>query len=373
MTATPVPTGPQPGPPGTVPDPQVLPVLADSVRLDGDTVLILDRRCFPFQRRWVRCGTVEEVARAIEDMVTQSSGPYFAALWAMVLAARAARHQNPASARAALTAAGARIVAARATNNHLATAVRAVLTEVDRAGTPTGSALVKAALTGARAGDRRYRDRSRALGEHTAALLPDGASVLTHCWADLYLVETVAALGRHGKRVRYYCTETRPYLQGARLTAETLAEMGVDTTLITDGMGASVIAAGHVTHLVTAADRVTRDGHVVNKVGTLQLATAAHAYSVPFLAQVQAPDLTAPTGADVPIEHRDGSEVLYTLGHRTASTRVRGHYPAFDITPPRFVRTVVTDRGPFDPTRLADYPDDTGPGSAPAPDEEGTP
>ncbi|WP_337661942.1 methylthioribose-1-phosphate isomerase [Actinoalloteichus sp. AHMU CJ021] len=382
MTATPPPeppglpepTGTPPRPPGTVPDPEVLPVLADSVRLDGDTVLILDRRCFPFDLRWVRCGTVEEVARAIEDMVTQSSGPYFAALGAMVLAARAAHHhRDPAAARADLTAAGARIIAARATNNHLATAVRAVVTEVDRAGTPTGSALVEAALTGARAGDRRYRDRSRALGEHTAALLPDGASVLTHCWADLYLVDTVAALGRHGKRVRYYCTETRPYLQGARLTAETLAEMGVDTTLITDGMGASVIATGQITHLVTAADRVTMDGHVINKVGTLQLATAAHAYAVPFLAQVQAPDPAAPTAADVPIEHRDGTEVLHTLGRRTASSRVRGHYPAFDITPPRFVRTVVTDRGPFDPAHLADYHDDTRPDPAPAPDEEATP
>lgn len=337
--------------PGATPEP----TLARSVRLAGDGVHILDRRCFPFERRWVRCATAEEVARAIEDMVTQSSGPYFAALYAMVLAARDAAHLPPVEARAAMVAAGERLVASRPTNNHLRKAVDAVLAEVDRAGAVAGDELVAAAAAGARAGDERYRARSRALGEHTARLLPDGARVLTHCWADAYLIETVAAADRMGKRLSFHCTETRPYLQGARLTAETLAEMGVDTTLITDGMGAAVMSEGRVDVLLTAADRVTMDGHVVNKVGTLGLAVAAHAFGVPFLAQVQAPDRAAPTAADVPIEHRDGAEVLRTLGRRTASDRVRGHYPAFDVTPPRFVTTVVTDRGPLPPGALADY------------------
>ena len=143
----------------------------------------------------------------------------------------------------------------------------------------------------------RYRAKSQALGEHTANLLPDQATVLTHCWADLYLTETVRAAQAQGKRLKFFCTETRPYLQGARLTAETLIEMGVDTTLITDGMGAAVLQSGEVDALVTAADRVTMDGHVVNKVGTLGLAVAAHAFGVPFHALVQAPDLQAPTSA----------------------------------------------------------------------------
>ncbi|GAA4423178.1 hypothetical protein GCM10023148_24900 [Actinokineospora soli] len=181
------------------------------------------------------------------------------------------------------------------------------------------------------------------------------ARVLTHCWADLYLTETVAAAQRAGKALSFVCTETRPYLQGARLTAESLAEMGVDTTLITDGMGASVLAEHRVDVLLTAADRVAMDGSVVNKVGTLGLAVAAHAFGVPYLALVQTPDRTARTGADIPIEHRDGDDVLHTLGARTASTRVRGHYPAFDVTPPRFVTTVVTDRGPFAPDALNRY------------------
>jgi methylthioribose-1-phosphate isomerase len=319
------------------------PVLADSVRLTDDGVEILDRRVFPEQRVWVHCGDVEDVAKAIEDMVTQSSGPYFAALWGMVLAARAAVSLGPAEARAHLDAAGARLVDTRRTNNHLRKAVTAALSQVDG---QAGQELVAAVLAGAQAGDERYRSRSAALGRHTADLLPDGATVLTHCWADLYLVELVRAAAY--KHVSYICTETRPYRQGARLTAETLAEMGADTTLITDGMGAAVLADGTVDALVTAADRVTMDGHVINKIGTLGLAVAAAAFDVPFHAMVQAPDRLAPTAADVPIEYRDGTEIIDRPG-------IRGLYPAFDITPPRFVTTVVTDRGPFDPHRLSTY------------------
>jgi methylthioribose-1-phosphate isomerase len=321
------------------------PALADSVRLTADGVEILDRRVFPEQRVWVHCASVEDVARAIEDMVTQSSGPYFAALWGMVLAARSAASLGPAEARARLEAAGERLVATRRTNNHLRTAVHLVLSHVDG---QTGDELVAAATRGAEAGDERYRSRSAALGRHAVGLLPDKGTVLTHCWADLYLVELVRAAQNAGKDLAFVCTETRPYLQGARLTAETLAEMGVDTTVITDGMGAAVLSGGTVDALVTAADRVTMDGHVVNKIGTLGLAVAANAFDVPFHAMVQAPDRLAPTAADVPIEYRDGTEVLDRPG-------IRGHYPAFDITPPRFVTTVVTDRGPFSPLRLADY------------------
>ncbi|CAM3845596.1 methylthioribose-1-phosphate isomerase [Kibdelosporangium persicum] len=321
------------------------PILADSVRLADDGVHILDRRVFPARQEWVRCATVEDVAKAIEDMVTQSSGPYFATAWAMVLAAReSVGRREPLD---HLRWAGERLIATRPTNNHQRTAVHAVLSVVDE------TDVVGSALAGARAADEQYRARSRALGAHTADLLADGASVLTHCWADLYLVELVTAARAAGKTFTFHCTETRPYQQGARLTAQTLAEMGVATTLITDGTGGAVLASGQLDALVTAADRVTMDGHVVNKVGTLGLAVAAHTYGVPFLAMVQAPDRLAATAADVPIEYRAGAEVLAAAG--VTHPGIRGHYPAFDVTPPRFVTTVVTDRGPFAPQALAGY------------------
>lgn len=120
-------------------------------------------------------------------------------------------------------------------------------------------------------------------------------------------------------------------------------------------MAAHLMSRGEITVFLTGADRVCMDGSVVNKVGTLQIAVAAHAFGVPYLALVEAPDRQAPGPDAVELEDRDGREVLSCLGRRTASERVTGCYPAFDVTPPRFVTAVVTDRGRFAPVDLASY------------------
>ncbi|MDI2027906.1 methylthioribose-1-phosphate isomerase [Saccharopolyspora sp. TS4A08] len=328
----------------------VTPVLADSVRFDDDGVHILDRRVFPFERRWVHARTVEEVARAIEEMVTQSSGPYFAVLWGLALAARDARGCAPEVARERVSAAASRLIATRPTNDQPRKAAAFVLDAV--AGREDVAA---AAVEGARAGDADYRERCRRMGRAGAQLLGEGARVLTHCWGDLYLLGLVEALLERGGCPEFVCTETRPYLQGARLTAESLAEMGVPVTLVTDGMPASLMREGRVDALVTASDRVSMDGSVINKVGTLGLAVAARAFDVPFHALCHGPDPETATGAQVPIEFRDGDEVLHTLGRRSASDKVTGLYPAFDVTDPHLVSTVVTDKGAFTPERLHTY------------------
>jgi methylthioribose-1-phosphate isomerase len=314
-------------------------LVRQSVVVEPDAVRILDRRVFPFERTWVTCRSYEDVATAIEDMVTQSLGPLFAAAGGMVLAARAGRLDT-------VRAAARRLVATRPTNNGIRDVVAELLGVAEAGGDVERAAADLA---------ERNRAAHRALGEHAAALIPDGGTLLTHCWAETYLTETVAAALRAGKRIGAVCTETRPYLQGARLTAESLAEMGVPTRLITDGAAAHLMSRGEVTVLLTGADRVTMDGHVVNKIGTLQLAIAAHAFGVPFFPLVQAPDRQAATAGDVELEDRDGDEVLHCLGRRTASERVTGIYPAFDVTPPRFVSAVVTDRGRFSPYDLASY------------------
>lgn len=327
-------------------------LISQSVLIEDDCVRILDRRRFPFERVWVRCDTHQDVAQAIKDMVTQSSGPFFAAAGGMVLAAREARAE--ADPLASLRVAGDTLMATRPTNDQIARVVPAMLADAEcamAAGEDLAETLWRAAL---RHGED-YLERSRTLGAYAAELLRDGDVILTHCWAESYLTETVAAALRQGKNLSAYVTETRPYLQGARLTAESLAEMGVDTTVITDNMGAHVLSAGRVSALVTAADRVTMDGHVINKIGTLQLAVAAHAFAVPYYALVQHPDADAPSAEQVPMEERDGEDVLHALGTRTASRLVRGYYPSFDVTPPRFVSAVATDRGRFSAFDLASY------------------
>lgn len=319
-------------------------LVAASVLLEGDVVRILDRRVFPFEKTWVVCRTVEDVAKAIEDMVTQSSGPWFAAAGGMALAAQAADREGTTvdARRSAIHRSGERLKATRKTNNHIREVVADLLAVADGA-LDGGEDLTPAVTDAAVAAATRYEERSERLGRFAAPMVPDGATILTHCWAESYLTQTVAAVLESGKKIQAICTETRPFLQGARLVAESLAEMGVPTRLITDGMPAHLMSRGEVDIFITAADRVTMDGHVVNKVGTLQIALAAHAFGVPYLALVHAPDIHAATIEDVEMEDRNGDEVLFTLGHRTASTRVTGIYPAFDATPPQYVSAIATD------------------------------
>lgn len=329
-------------------------LIRESVLVEPDAVRILDRRVFPFQRTWVTCRTYEDVAVAIEQMVTQSSGPLFAAAGGMVLAAHEADRLPGDGRRTALETAAERLRATRPTNNGIREAVAAILAAAEPV-LAAGDEVAPAVEEAARAVGDRYLQRSRMLGEHAVALFDSGDTVLTHCWGESYLTEAVAAAVRAGKDLTMVCTETRPYLQGARLTAESLAEMGVPTSVVTDGMPADLMRRGVVTKVVTAADRVTMDGHVVNKVGTLQIAVSAHAFDVPYAVLIHAPDDQAPTPDAVPMEYRDGDEVLYLGGQRTASEKVTGIYPAFDVTPPRYVRAVATDRGRYAPNDLASY------------------
>ncbi|QWT24024.1 hypothetical protein KPL76_00835 [Subtercola sp. PAMC28395] len=335
-----------------------IPVLDDSVRVHGQTVHILDRRVFPESLSWVVAESAEDVARAIREMVTQSSGPLFAAYAGMEITALQVAGLDLALAQTRMQQAGAALASARPTNNHPREAVNHVLGAVDAAHS-TGN-LVELALEAVRSGPQDYRTRSYALGRETATLLADGSRILTHCWMDSYLIELVRAAADAGKSFDWVATETRPYLQGARLTAHTLAELGQNVTLITDGMGAAALSPGSsigpIDALVTAADRVSLDGSVVNKVGTLGLAIAASAFDVPFFALVQAPDQAAQTAADIVIEERDPAEVLHTLGRRTASGLVtEAWYPAFDVTPGRFVSKIVTDRGAYSPQEVHRY------------------
>jgi len=343
---------------GAVQDITMPTITRESVRLLPDCVLILDRRVFPFEKTFVTCRTVEDVAVAIEQMVTQSGGPFYAASAGMVLAAREAV-SLPADLRLErLRTSGARLVATRATNDHIAHVVRVLLDDAPALVRrddflPALEGRVQELWQGRRAS-------ARALGAHGASVIRDGDAILTHCWAESTIVETAAVALREGKRFTVTCTETRPYLQGARLTAHSLAEMGLEVTVITDNMGAWAMDRGRVNRLMTAADRVTMSGHVINKVGTLQLALAAHHYAVPYFAMVQQPDRKALTAGDVPMEDRDPEESLHCLGQRTASPLAKGWYPAFDVAPPHLVSGVVTSNGVYSADALFRHFQDLG-------------
>lgn len=323
-------------------------------RYEDGAVLILDRRAYPFERSFVRCATVEDVARAIEAMVTQSHGPGPTAGYGMALAARAARSRSAPRQEEALAAAAARLIATRPTNGGIRLVVTEVLESALRAIGAGGDpeAAIVAAMDAFWARDLAA---SRAIGRAGAPLIRDGDRILTHCWGDAPIVHVLREARLAGRRFEAVCTETRPYLQGARLTADAIAELGVPVTLITDGMPAALMSRGGIATFLAGADRVTMDGHWINKVGTLGISIAAARFAVPAYGVAYAPDPAAPDPTSVVIEERDPDEVLHCRGIRTATERAVGFYPAFDVTPPDLVTGFVFERGMFAPDEVAGY------------------
>jgi methylthioribose-1-phosphate isomerase len=338
-----------------MPSPPVPTIIRDSVILEPGLVRVLDRRIFPFRVEFVDCADVEACARAIEEMVTQSAGPGKVAGAAMVLAAEASASGTPEARRYGMEMAGKRLLKTRPTNNNIREIVSAVTGALDRlVQTEDFVAAVECVVRDE--WDRR-RSNSRRLGTAAAGLIKDGDAILTHCWAESSLIDTLAVAAESGKKISVICTETRPYLQGARLTAHSVAEMGLPVTVITDGMAAHAMATGLVSRYMTAADRVTLSGYVFNKVGTFQIATAAAAAAaamdIPYVAMVLKPDRLAPSPNDVELEMRNGEESLYCLGQRKATQLAKGWYPAFDVTPPEYVSAYATQEGVFQAGELA--------------------
>lgn len=304
-----------------------------------DAVILLDRRQYPFATEYVTCRSVEETARAVEEMVVQGGPPL---AYAAGLGLALAEPSEP-----GYGAAAARLLATRPTADDLhhliPAALAAALAALAAGRDPKGDILTLVNLE-----IERGNTVSRLCGQHAADLLADGDRVLTHCFAGAALCWMLWIAKEQGKQIYLYPTETRPYLQGARLTAQSAVEMGVPCTLITDGMPAHLMSQGLIDKFICAADRITLDGRISNKVGTFQIALAAHYHRLPFFVLgYDGPDPATPAGAAIPIEGRDGREVLYLAGQRVAVEGVEALYPAFDITPPHLISGIVTDRGVF--------------------------
>jgi methylthioribose-1-phosphate isomerase len=206
----------------------------------------------------------------------------------------------------------------------------------------------------------RGNDVSRQCGRNAANLLRDGDRVLTHCIPGAALCWMLWYARLDGMTIHIVASETRPYFQGARLTAQSCVEMDIHCTLITDGMSANLMSQGQIDKFICAADRLTLDGHITNKVGTLQHAIAANYFGIPFyVLGYDGPDPNSPTAADIIIEERDPIKVFEAQGRegtvRTAVEGIDGRYPAFDITPPHLIEAVITDKGIFPPTLLHTY------------------
>ncbi|HEV7863508.1 MAG TPA: S-methyl-5-thioribose-1-phosphate isomerase [Acidimicrobiia bacterium] len=330
---------------------------------DG-AVRLIDQRALPGRLRFLDCRTVDELCEAISSLAVRGAPALGAAGGYGVALACATAGGGSGGVRAATVLrtaneAADRLIATRPTAVNLAWGIHRVLAAAEAAagGVDGGSGagvIRRAALEEAeRLAEQDVAD-NRALGRHGATLVPAGAQVLTHCNAgSLACVGYGTALGviraaaEAGKTPRVWVDETRPVLQGARLTAWELDRLGIPATLVADVMAGSLMASGDVDLIVVGADRVAANGDVANKIGTYSLAVLAAYHGVPFY--VAAPtstiDLATPTGAAIPVEERSPDEVHRVGRSRLSPAGTAALNRAFDVTPASLVTAIVTELG----------------------------
>lgn len=321
----------------------------------GDSLILIDQRRLPFEEVYVTCADYRSVALAIKDMVVRGAPAIgAAAAFGFLLGARELLKKNYTYPQVLNHMKNVKEVLSktRPTAVNLFWALDRMERRLVEHGRYEG--LLKALEEEAMRIAQEDIEVNRAIGRNGAELIKDGASILTHCNAGaLATVDYGTALGvlraakEQGKRLKVYVDETRPYMQGARLTAWELMRDGFEVTLITDNMAGWVMKLGKIDAVIVGADRIAANGDVANKIGTYMVAVLANRHGIPFY--VAAPtstlDLSMPSGAKIPIEERSHDEVIHCGGRRVAPNGVPVFNPAFDVTDHELVTAIITEKG----------------------------
>ena len=323
--------------------------------VDGHLRLI-DQTRLPVELVYLDCRDVETVWEAIRSLRVRGAPAIgIAAAYGVCLGVQPALGADEPQFLARLEEVTGRLATSRPTAVNLFWALeRMSRTAAAGRGKKPVADIAADLLAEAQAIHEEDRQMCRAIGRHGAELLQDGQGVLTHCNAGgLATADYGTALAvfyaaaESGKRLSVYADETRPLLQGARLTAWELKQRGLEVTLICDNMAAQVMREGRVQAVVTGADRIAANGDTANKIGTYGVAVLAAAHGIPFY--VAAPtstfDLSLESGEQIPIEQRDPREVTHGFGRQTAPEGVRVYNPAFDVTPARLIAAIICERG----------------------------
>ena len=323
---------------------------------DGEVVMI-DQRKLPSKEVYVRCRTAKDVARAIRTMVIRGAPAIgVAAAMGVALDVRRSRATGTTQLATEFYRTCDLLAATRPTAVNLFWAIermKRVFAGGMRAGRSTAELQALIDAEAVRLHDEDVAN-CRAIGRHGAGVVPAEARVLTHCNAGALAtggygsaLGVIRAAVEAGKRVAVYADETRPFLQGARLTAWELVRDGIDTTVITDGMAGSLMRAGMVDVVVVGADRIAANGDVANKIGTYTVAVLAREHGVPFYvaAPLSTIDLSTPDGSGIPIEERDAKEMTHMGASQLVPEGAAVWNPAFDVTPASFVAGIITERG----------------------------
>ena len=334
----------------------------ETLRWIGDAqghLVLIDQTRLPLALVELECRQVETVWEAIRELRVRGAPAIgIAAAYGVVLGLQTAARGDEAAFVSRLEEVASYLATSRPTAVNLFWALERMK---QRGLTLRGSGAKEihaALLAEARAIHEEDRAICRAIGRYGAELLGDGSGVLTHCNAGgLATAEYGTALSvfftaqDQGKRLHVFVDETRPLLQGARLTAWELAQRGIQATLICDSMAAQVMREGRVQAVVVGADRITANGDTANKIGTYSVAVLAEAHGIPFY--VAAPtttfDLSLTSGDLIPIEQRAASEITHGFGRQTAPEGVAVYNPAFDVTPARLIQAIITERGVIEP------------------------
>ncbi|MGE5279157.1 MAG: hypothetical protein ACM3L6_00225 [Deltaproteobacteria bacterium] len=309
------------------------PVLFWPVRLEGTTLHILDETRVPEEIVYLKVRDYRQAVEAVVKMKTRAFGQFLTVVSSFLLEARKAKAASPEVMLLLFEKIAQAFNASRPTFPF--EEVTGMVLGVARGlgGGPDFRSALLASLEGILEGVRRQR-YGRA--EAAARLLSDGERILTHCHVSGEMALIGAICRREKKRVAFYATETRPYFQGARLTAWELKDAGCDVTLIPDNAVAATMKQKKITCVLVGSDRSARNGDFANKIGTYQIALLAKHFNIPFYALVQ-PSQQCATGADLPVEVRSDDEILAFEGHRFGDKRLQAYYPAFDVVPARLV------------------------------------
>jgi methylthioribose-1-phosphate isomerase len=330
-----------------------------TIEWQDDAIVMIDQRKLPAEEVFVRCRTPQDVARAIRTMVIRGAPAIgVAAAMGIALGVRHSKATGTQKLAAEFSKLCDLMAATRPTAVNLFWAVERMKRAFASAAEAGSSVTEIRAVLEAEA--RRIHDEDvrscRAMGAYGASLIADRARILTHCNAGaLATAGYGSALGvirtavEQGKRITVLADETRPFLQGARLTAWELMRDGIDTTVITDSMAGSLMRDRHIDVVVVGADRIAANGDVANKIGTYTVAVLAKEHRLPFyvVAPTSTIDLATPDGAHIPIEERNEREVTHIGAARLTPDGVRVRNPAFDVTPHSLVTAIVTETGIF--------------------------
>jgi len=344
--------------------------LLDTIRWDGDAVALLDQRILPTREEYLSCRNAEEVAAAIKDMVVRGA-PAIGVTAAMGIAlglkltSLASQSSAPGdkgdkgetdekALRASMDQVCELMRMTRPTAVNLFWAIERMKSRFEEL-IPEGPARLMEGLE-QEAIEILNEDIAinRRMGKHGAELVPDGARVLTHCNAGALATAgygtalgVIRAAVESGKKVEVYAGETRPFLQGARLTTWELAKDGIPVTLITDNMAGYLMAKKKIDLVVVGSDRIAANGDVANKIGTYSIAVLAREHGIPFyaVAPTSTFDLSIPSGDEIPIEQRNPEEVTHIQGVQIAPDGIGVENPAFDVTPNRYVTAIVCENG----------------------------